>query len=1052
VIFRVLGPVDVWEQERSHSVGPLKEQIILAVLLLESGRVVSAQTLAERVWDERIPERARETLQVYVSRLRRRLRAAGDQAGVITSSAAGGYRLNVHPDQVDVRQFNQLISGARAASAERDPQRARDLLVRAEQLWRGEPLEGLTGQWAEAAGRALRERRRGAMLARIGLDLQFETDRGEAISELTEFTRSGRIDQSAIEMLMGALAASGRQDEALETYRFARARLREELGADPRPELVALHQRILRGEPIATQPTAEPARRGALAPNTLDRDPPYLIGRDENVHDLLAAVAADLAASSGLAIHALDGMPGIGKTAVALRAAHQLASHCPDGALQINFRTHDPRQPPLDPRTALVLLLEALGAPSEEMGRARSLDELAGLWRRRTRGLRLLVLFDDVAHVDQIAPLMPVTAGSVILVTSRRRLLHLPGSRHLTLEALNDVATIRLLTRVTGRRFPNQVRDLRRFAAHCGGLPLVVSVAAAYLRAHPTWLLSDLVDRLAAADPASGDDQLSAPVHRAFELSYQALPQPHRRLLRLMASQPVPDIGLDAAAALFDDDIRATDLILEALVEHHLLEEVNRHRYRLHDLLRAFAIRQASEEDTEVDVDAAIERMVTFYLAAAAQAERTVRPHRRIASRIPAHALSAGLGLDQPAMAQAWLEAESENLLAIAARTDTGPLDRYAGVMACIVGPYLDRRGSWTQAVEVLTRAMHAVASAGHSDQSDPKLAQLYIQLCSAHVRSRQLDDAVACATAALDAWRVQHDRRGQADALLELGRIHWYAHRPDQALAAFEASEGLYRALRQPYGRVLADYHRAIILFEQGRHADALGVAQCALAMVSRVGDSALECDVLINLGEMYRWTGQDELARNCFQRAEQPAQLHRDPQILAALALNIGILRHRDGEVEAATESLRTALELFRPLGDRGSQIDTLGALAAVYRTQQALDDAYACVREAEQLLTQVKDPQRGSHIEVEIGELLRLEDRGAEACTHLRAALGLAVEASAPLEEANVRRVLGDALMDLDDPGVARDQWRQALAIYERLGHPDAAGLFADHGGEL
>jgi DNA-binding SARP family transcriptional activator len=271
VYFRILGPVDLWVGECSHPVGPWKEQSILAVLLLEAGRVVSAQTLAERVWDERMPGRARETLQVYVSRLRGRLRLAGGKSGVITSSPAGGYRLNVEPDQVDVRRFSQLISSARAASAARDPRRARELLVGAEELWRGDPLEGLTGQWAESTRQALLERRRGALVARLGLDLQLEADRGDAISELTELVQAGRIDQSAIEMLMGALAGSGREDEALAVYRSARVRLREELGVDPRPELKALHQRILRGEPVAVRSTAEPARRGALAPNTLDR-------------------------------------------------------------------------------------------------------------------------------------------------------------------------------------------------------------------------------------------------------------------------------------------------------------------------------------------------------------------------------------------------------------------------------------------------------------------------------------------------------------------------------------------------------------------------------------------------------------------------------------------------------------------------------------------------------------------------------------------------------------------------------------------------------------
>ncbi len=1035
--FRVLGPVDLLEEGRSHSVGPWKEQIVLAVLLLESGRVVSAQTLAERVWDEQVPTHARGTLQAYVSRLRNRLRTAGDHDGLISSSAAGGYRLNVDPDHVDARQFNQLISSARAASSAKDLLSARNLLTQAESLWRGEPLEGLTGQWAESTRQALLERRRGALLARIGLDLQLEADHTDAISELAELTSTGRIDENAIAMLMGALAVAGRQGEALAAYRSARTRLREQLGVDPRPELSALHQRILSGDALPALTTATPARPGALAPNTLDRDPPYLIGRDEGVHDLLASVAADLEAPSGISLYSLDGMPGVGKTAVALRAAHKLVTQCPDGALQINFRTHDPRQAPLDSRAALVLLLEALGTGSDELGHAGSLDELVSLWRRRTNGLRLLVLFDDVADADQIAPLIPVARGSIVLVTSRRRLSHLPGARHRTLAALNDVAAIRLLTRVSGRRFPNQVRDLQRFATHCGGLPLAVAVASAHLRAHPTWSLTDLVDRLETSRPASGHDQLSAPVHSAFELSYRALPEPHRRLLRLIASQPVPDISMHAAAALVDGELGETDLILELLVEHHLIDEISRHRYRLHDLLRDFATRQATEEDEEADIHGAVSRVIAFYIAAAAHAERTVRPSRRIAASIPPYPRGAQLGLDRCATAQAWLDAESANLLAIAAITDASPDHGHPGVMACIVAPYLDRRGLWPQAVEVLGRALNATVSPGCHDAPDPTLAQLHIHLAAAHVRLRRLDDAAGYADSALEAWRLLNDLRGQADAMLELGRIHWYAQRLDEANAAYDASEALYRGLRQPSGQVSADYHRAIILFQQGRRTDAIIVARRALEVVGQIGDSELECDVLINLAQMYRLTRRNRLARNCLERAEQLAQPHRDPQILAALALNNGILHHRAKDHIAASESLRTALEHFTSLGDLDNRIDALVALAAVHRTQQDLENARDRLSEADRLLGDVDDPERRSRIEIEIGMLLGLEHNESEACTHLRKAVDLARRADAPLEEADARSALGDCLYHLGDPDNGRGEQQRALAIYKSLG---------------
>jgi tetratricopeptide (TPR) repeat protein len=212
-------------------------------------------------------------------------------------------------------------------------------------------------------------------------------------------------------------------------------------------------------------------------------------------------------------------------------------------------------------------------------------------------------------------------------------------------------------------------------------------------------------------------------------------------------------------------------------------------------------------------------------------------------------------------------------------------------------------------------------------------------------------------------------------------------------------------------------------------------------LATVIELGDSALECDVLINLGEMYRWNGQDQLARDVLRRAEALAPQHRDPQIPASLALNTGILHHRAGDNAAAADSLQEALELFRTLGDRGNQIDTLTALAAVHRTQEAVEDAHERLGQAEQLLAEIDDTQRRSRLEAEIGQLLLLERHGNEARSHLNKAVELARYASAPLEEAHARRALGDTLTSLGDAPEGHLQQQLAYAILRRLGHADA-----------
>ncbi|WP_034262375.1 AfsR/SARP family transcriptional regulator [Actinospica robiniae] len=1037
MIFRLLGPVDVWAQQRSHSVGQIKAQTILSILLLESGRAVSVQMLAERLWDEEIPTQARETLQVYISRLRHRLRAAGDETGAIASTPNGGYRMNADPRLVDAHLLGRLIARARDATTGHDLTRARALLLEAEALWRGEPLEGLPGRWAQAARSTLLERHRNGLLARIGLDLKDEARRDDALGELTEFTRAGRIDQQAIAMLMTSLADVGRQDEALEVFRTARLRMRDELGVDPRRELTSVHEAILRGEPTTATALVAHARSGPLAPRTLDRDPPHLIGRDEKVHEVMSAAAEDLAVPGGIALFAIDGMPGIGKTALALHVAHRLASNCPDGALQISFRTHDPRQAPLDARTALLILLEALGTGSEELGPAASPDELAALWRRRTDGLRLLLVFDDVHDAGQIAPLLPVAAGSVTIVTSRQRLAHLPGARHLTLSTLNDLASTRLLARITHRQFPGKSRELRRFAARCGGLPLAVTLAAAHLRAHPTWALSDLVERLEHPGPAASDF-LSAPVHRTFDLSYQTLSPPHRRLLRLAAHQPAPDLGVRAAAALLGTDTATADLLLEALVEQRLIDEVSRHRYRLHDLLRNFAAHEPPDEQ-DAGITSAIEHMIDYYVAATAQAERTLRPHRRLPDGITSCPLTAELDLDVAAGAHAWLETESANLLALAAYTDapTGASHRHAGILAALLTAHLERRGLWPQAVDVLTRAELALDSAG-GKQTEANHAQVLVHLAAAQIRVGALDDAGARATTALAAWRDLDDLRGQADSLLELGRIHWYSGRLQQAIDAYESSEALYRRLRLPHGRAITQYHRAIILYQQHRHLDAVTMARSALGLVAELDDQALKCIILVNLGETYRRTGRDELADPCFRQARDLAPDRADPQYLAVLALNTGILDHRAGRKQAARRSLQTAFELYESLGDRVDQVDALTALAAALAEDDP-EGARARLRRAEQLLAELDDPSRSACLETTLAGVLVREGRQVEAAEHLRAAIDLAGTVGAPLEEAHAHRALHEVMAALGDTDAAHRHLRRAEELYRALGYP-------------
>ncbi len=1036
--FCILGRVQIFQDGREYPAGTLKEQSLLAILLLEAGRVVSIQTLAERLWDDQIPDRARETIQVYVSRLRRSLREAGDRTGLISSGPAGGYRLDVAPEQVDARRFEQLVVSARAAAAVPNFERARALLRQAEALWGGDPLDGIRGLWAEATRQALRERLRAAVLARIELDLRLGEPGDGLISELTSLTGTGRIDQNAIGLLMRALNNAGRQDEALAAYRRARARLRGELGVNPRPELEDLHQRILRGDSTLVSP-ANGQSGGGPAPDTLDRDLPHLIGREEELRDLLAGVTEDLRGGRSIAIYALDGMPGVGKSALAVHAAYRLRGHCPDGALQINLRTHHPHHPSVDPRSALTQLLEAVSTPAGELGRAGSLDALAALWRRRNSGRRLLVVLDDVDSTEQISSLLPTAPGSVVLLTSRRRISGLVGARQHTVQPLTDDAARALLTQITGRGFSADHDQLERFTRRCGGLPLAVALAAAHLRARPAWGLDDVTERLTKAVAFAADDSLS-PIWAAFDMSYRALTPAHRTLLRRLAAHPGDDIGLHAAAAMVAAPLDKTDLDLDVLVEHHLIVETARHRYRLHDLLREYALAQTRLELDTAASDDAVGRVLEFYLATAAHAESVLRPYRRALGEPASRDLREPPALDSPEAAQAWLDGESTNLVAVAAYAHERGWSRYASQLPYVLAQHLDRRGHRSQAVEMLSKALDVALQRDGGGCGDTVSAQLMTDLAAAHVRTGELEQALSAAGRAFDAWSVCGDERGQADALIELGRAHWHARRPDAAVAAFERASAAFGRIGDRRGQGVAGYHIGIVLCEIGENRAALARMHEVLMTARLLRDLVLQCDVLANLGEIYRLIEDYDKALHYFRQAQPLAAQHGNPHTIAVIASNIGAVYDHTGDSESALESFGTALRLFQAVGDWRNEIDVLVHLARTYRRLGDYEASLARVNRATLLAEQIQDPLRFAQIYLETGRLYQARADFTTALDFYQASLRYARQAAAPRDQAHAHQALHHVLLAVDDPSAAQEHGNQAADLYRQLDHRD------------
>ena len=1028
----LLGALEVWHEEQARPIGSIKEKLLLSILAMDAGNAISAPSLADRLWDHEPPRTARESLQVYISRLRRRFREACGN-GLIVSAPAGGYRLDMASEDIDAKHFLQLLHQGTSAR-DTEPLMARSLLRRAEALWHGEPLAGIEGQWAETIRRVLLAHRRNATLTRIELELHLDDPSADHIGELTEITSQAHTDQKAVALLMSALDKAGRTEEALAAFHNARTRLRN-LGIEPRPELRAAHQQILRG--TTHSPPSSPAS-SAWKPDTLDPDPAHLAGRDTELNELRDVVHDDLRTRSGPTLYAVDGMPGIGKTAFAVRAAHLLRSRCPDGAVQINLRTHHSTQSPVTSRDALIQVLDDIATPSRQIERADTTNALAALWRRRTSGRRLLLLLDDVADSEQIEPLLPASPGSVVLLTSRRRLSGLPGLRQHTLQPLSDDAAGELLSVIVGRDLPDLYEGQELFARRCAGLPLAMAVAAAYLRTRETWSLADLNDRLVAAHGRAASDQISSRIYAAFALSFEALTDDLRTALCLLAANPGPDATTDAVAALIGADRTTADLALETLLEHHLIEETGPHRFRMHDLMRDYALTELAHRHIPQGAEGALARLLDFYLATALRADDAVHPQRRRSADPSAVAGTVPI-FDTPGQARSWLGCEGPNLEAINALAHARGWHRRAPLLPLVLAEYLDRRGDWAKAIDVLQQAMET-----HVDKTthlgDATAARLFTDLAAARIRTGELDLALSYAHRALDIWIECGDRYGQADAWVQVGRAHWHARRSAQAIPAYENATALYADLGEIGRRAVAEDHLSIQIFEIGRHEEAFALSRQALDTARETGDPALQCDVLTNLGEMYREAGRIDQALAYFQQAKVLVDTLGDPQNVAVLASNIAAVHSERGEYEAARSSFHTALNLFQGLGDRRNEIDTLISLADAHTQHGDHDDAFGHLQHATHLADSIRDPLRQSRIQLATGHVHQSLRRLPDALDSYRSALIAAGTAEAPLDQAHALRAIAGVLRLRDDPEAAVFAQR-AKAIYERLHHPAA-----------
>ncbi|WP_186403545.1 AfsR/SARP family transcriptional regulator [[Actinomadura] parvosata] len=621
--FKILGPIEV---RTSHgmpiALGRRKQRVLLAALLLNTGKAIPSRRMLDWLWGERAPATAESNLYTYISALRKVL---GSPSRI--EAGSHGYVLRVTPGEVDVTLFEELAAqGQQALSAGRHDV-ALERLSRALGLWRGESVLEDLPLPAPLRCEAARLERLRATVVDASLEARLALGRhGEMLADLETLTRRDPLNERLRAQHMLALYRCGRRADALAVFHRARSTLAAEVGLDPGPDLARMHERILADDPRLTPPAALAARR---APAELPMAPAAFTGRATEVARLRTMLTSLSGASP---VSAITGTAGAGKSALAVHVAHQVAGRFPDGRLYVDLHGSTPGGAPLHPADVLARLLRSLGDDtalrSAGPGRRPDLDEAAARFRSLTDGRRLLLLLDNARDAAQVRPLLPASPTCRVLVTARRTLTSLEAASHFRLGFMAEEETFALLTRLIGEeRAAAEPRPARTIARLCAGLPLAVRIAAARLIARPGLSLGALAARLAAEErrlpELQTDDQA---VRASFMLSYRGLDPESRRMFRLLGlldgALGGTTVSVGAAADLADrSEPHAADL-LDRLTDAQLLETCGHDRYRVHDLLRLFARERAGEEDSEE------ERAQAAWRAGTACAPRPPAPPR----------------------------------------------------------------------------------------------------------------------------------------------------------------------------------------------------------------------------------------------------------------------------------------------------------------------------------------------------------------------------------------------------------------------------------------
>jgi len=997
--FRLLGEVQMWVSGRPIPLGPLKQRTVLAALLIDAGSPVPTETLIDRVWDDAPPAEARNVLYTYMARLRRVLLGASADAPSLLRKP-GGYLFDVDPKLIDLHLLRSLAAQARELP-DGDPARL-TALRRAVDLWHGEPLAELSGEWVLRLREGIRQQIHGLLAdwadAEIGAG-RYAT----VVDRLSPAVDNHPLAEPLILHLMRALYLGGRRTGALERYHRTRRQLADELGIDPSTELQDLHRRILRGtseQPAPAEPAAEPPPDSATV--VPGRQLPVGLDDFTGCEPEIAHVLTTLGGQPGendRQVVVVTGPGGIGKTSFSVHLANLLREAYPDGQILIGSDGRDGQTGDLVDR-----VLRALGV--QDAHRLTTIEDKVARYRATIRDRRLLIIIDNATGAAEIRPLVPGAPGTALIVSSRARLTTVPRAEHVELRLFSRDESLTLLRRIVSPdRVAREPDAAVALVTMCAGLPLALRIVAARLAARPHWRITRLLDRM--RDERRRLDEMTVDglaVRISVGVSYEGLPAAAQQAFRLLGFLGCATIAEWMAAALFGGSVDEAGDLLEQLFDARLVEIDDCPvdavvRYRMHELVRLYARERALAEDDETRLTAAVGRTVA---AATELVDRlseslpfaVARFYQGIGPATGVHPTILQIDCAGPD----WLATEADALVATVVRAaETGLVKG-----ACILADGL-----------------------------------VYASFALNNDFSRWNRAHAAAHTAA----RASGDRVAEAVMACGVGLLRYKEDRFSEAERHFTAAIELFGDVGHEHGQAAAISGLGTVLREVGRHREATPMLERALPVLERVGDRAGAAHACYGLGHAHRELGNDDQAMRYLERA---SNLYRSVGHWRGEAISIrsiGLVHRARGDLDAAEVWCAQAHDLVLQRGDPLLACYTTQAMAKLWIRRGRPEQAAGPLERSLQVCVDAQDRFGAALLRRTLGEMHLAAGRPGEALRDLFLAYAVWTELGHELGRARTMRDIGAAHVLGGDCGSAHQAWQSAYTTFHRLGIREA-----------